>query len=116
MCVYPIFETLFSIYRKKFLRGMSPGVPDGVHLHMLIYKRVMRWGLGAKNAKVMTRRNSMTSPYLWILCMMAVVPSMLFWDLPGVLAGFIALFGASYVIFYWRIVRFKSPSWLVVRR
>lgn len=25
MFIYPIFETLFSIYRKQFLRGISPG-------------------------------------------------------------------------------------------
>ena len=116
MCIYPVFETLFSIYRKKILRGMSPGVPDGVHLHMLIYKRVMRWGLGVRTAKAITRRNSMTSPYLWFICMLAVVPSMLFWDRPGWLAVFIVLFGASYVLLYWRIVRFRLPGWLIVRR
>jgi hypothetical protein len=36
-----VFETLFSIYRKKFVRGKSPGAPDGVHLHMLVYKRLV---------------------------------------------------------------------------
>lgn len=24
LCIYPVFETLFSIYRKKWLRGRSP--------------------------------------------------------------------------------------------
>jgi hypothetical protein len=28
----------------------------------------------------------------------------------------ILLFGVSYVALYWRIVRFKSPRWLVFRR
>jgi UDP-N-acetylmuramyl pentapeptide phosphotransferase/UDP-N-acetylglucosamine-1-phosphate transferase len=116
MCIYPIFETVFSIYRKKFLRGISPGVPDGIHLHMLVYKRLMRWSLGSQTAKTLTRRNSFTSPYLWFLCMLAVVPSMLFWDNSAVLAGFIALFAATYTIVYRRIVRFRTPGWLVVRR
>ena len=114
LCIYPVFETLFSIYRKKVLRGMSPGVPDGVHLHMLVYKRLMRWGLGVRTAKVLTRRNSLTSPYLWILCMAAIVPSMLFWNNSAVLGGFIVVFGASYTILYWRIVRFRVPGWMVV--
>ncbi|KWE82613.1 hypothetical protein WL81_30570 [Burkholderia ubonensis] len=43
---YPIFETCFSIYRKKFMRGMSPGIPDGMHRHMLVYKRLMRRLIG----------------------------------------------------------------------
>lgn len=116
LCIYPVFETLFSIYRKKFLRGMSPGVPDGVHFHMLVYRRLMRWAVGDRSAKALTRRNSMTSPYLWIMCMLAVVPAVLWWDNTAVLATCIVLFGVLYTVLYWRIVRFKSPRWLVVRR
>jgi UDP-N-acetylmuramyl pentapeptide phosphotransferase/UDP-N-acetylglucosamine-1-phosphate transferase len=116
LCIYPVFETLFSMYRRKFLRDMSPGLPDGIHLHSLVYRRLMRWAIGSKSAKALTRRNSMTSPYLWMLCMMAVVPSVLFWDNTAALAGFIVLFGVTYVALYWRIVRFKSPRWLVYRR
>lgn len=116
LCVYPVFETLFSIYRKKFIRGMSPGVPDGVHFHMLVYKRLMRWAVGNRNAKELTRRNSMTSPYLWALCMLAVVPAVLWWDSTPMLATFILLFAITYVVLYWKIVRFKAPRWLVFRR
>jgi UDP-N-acetylmuramyl pentapeptide phosphotransferase/UDP-N-acetylglucosamine-1-phosphate transferase len=116
LCIYPVFETLFSIYRKKVLRGMSPGVPDGVHLHMLVYKRLMRWAVGERSARELTRRNSMTSPYLWLLCMLSVIPAVLWWHSTPVLAGFICLFGLSYVTLYWRIVRFRAPRWLVFRR
>lgn len=38
---YPIVETLFSVYRKKILLKISPFQPDGLHLHMLIYKRLV---------------------------------------------------------------------------
>jgi UDP-N-acetylmuramyl pentapeptide phosphotransferase/UDP-N-acetylglucosamine-1-phosphate transferase len=116
VCMYPIFETLFSIYRKKFLRGMSPGVPDGVHFHMLVYRRLMRWAVGNREAKQLTRRNSMTSPYLWMVCMCSIVPAVLFWDNTPVLTGFIALFAVGYVVMYWRIVRFKTPRWMIYRR
>lgn len=116
LCAYPIFETLFSIYRKKFLRGMSPGVPDGVHLHMLVYKRLMRLMIGTTPDRRKTVRNSMTSPYLWVLCLLSVVPAVLWWDNTMVLTVFLVLFMVSYVVLYWSIVRFKTPSWLVVRR
>lgn len=115
LCAYPIFETIFSIYRKKFLRGMSPGVPDGVHLHMLVYKRLLRW-TGSSVETRQTQRNSLTSPYLWFMCMLSVVPAVLFWRNSLVLAGFIVLFMASYVLLYWSIVRFRSPRWLVLRK
>lgn len=116
LCAYPIFETLFSIYRKKFLRSMSPGMPDGVHLHMLVYKRLMRLMVGSTSDRRETRRNSMTSPYLWVLCMMSVIPAVLWWNNTFVLSCFLVLFMVSYVFLYWSIVRFKTPKWLVFRR
>jgi len=116
LCAYPIFETMFSIYRKKVLRNMSAGLPDGVHLHMLVYKRLMRWVVGGTAAQELLSRNSMTSPYLWLLCSLSVIPALLWWDNTPVLSGFIVLFMVSYLALYWRIVRFKSPRWLVVRR
>jgi UDP-N-acetylmuramyl pentapeptide phosphotransferase/UDP-N-acetylglucosamine-1-phosphate transferase len=112
VCVYPVFETLFSIYRRRFLRAVPPSMPDGIHLHSLIYRRVMRWAVGDKSAKALTRRNSMTSPYLWLLCMLSVIPATLFWDRSGLLAVFLAMFAFSYVALYWRIVRFKAPRWM----
>ena len=116
VCIYPVFETVFSIYRRVMLRGQPAGMPDGIHLHSLIYRRIMRWATGRKSKRSAARRNSMTSPYLWMLCMTAVVPAMLFWDSTPLLGGFIVLFGLSYTVLYWRIVRFKAPRWMVTRR
>ncbi len=116
LCIYPVFETLFSIYRRMVLRGAPPGMPDGVHLHSLIYRRFMRWAGGKRAVRSLTRRNSMTSPYLWMLCMLSVIPSMLWWNNTPVLGGFIIAFGLLYVTLYWRIVRFRSPRWLASRR
>ncbi len=112
VCVYPVFETLFSIYRRRFLRAVPPSMPDGIHLHSLIYRRLLRWALGDRSAKTLIRRNSMTSPFLWLLCMLSVVPAMLFWDNSAVMAGCLLLFAMTYVGLYWRIVRFKSPRWM----
>lgn len=116
-CIYPVFETVFSIYRRVMLRDQPAGMPDGIHLHSLIYRRAMRWAVGKKAARrSLARRNSMTSPYLWMLCMLAVVPAMLFWNNTPVLVAFIVLFGVIYTGLYWRIVRFRSPRWLASRR
>ena len=116
MAIYPVFETLFSMYRRKVVRGRSVGTPDGVHLHSLVYRRLLRWAVGSRDAKLLTRRNSMTAPYLWILCMTAVVPALLFWDNSRVLGGFIVLFATGYTLLYASIVRFRAPRWLVMRR
>lgn len=113
MLIYPIFEVCFSIYRRRFVRGVSPSMPDGVHLHMLIYKRVLRWAVGSKVAAQLARRNSMTSPYLWVLCLSAVLPATIFWRYSALLAGCCLIFIVGYVWLYQRIVRFRSPRWII---
>ena len=115
MVIYPVFETLFSMYRRRIVRGHAVGIPDGVHLHSLIYRRLLRWAVGQNDAAALTRRNAATAPYLWLLCMLAVVPSVLFWHSSRMLGGFILLFGVSYVLLYGSIVRFRAPRWLVRR-
>jgi UDP-N-acetylmuramyl pentapeptide phosphotransferase/UDP-N-acetylglucosamine-1-phosphate transferase len=116
LMIYPAFEVIFSIYRKKFVRGMSPGVPDGVHLHMLVFKRLVRWTFGRRDARALTRRNSMTSPYLWLLSLAAVIPATLFWRHTWILVGFCTLFVVSYVWLYVQIVRFNAPQWMILRK
>lgn len=116
LCIYPVFETLFSIYRKKLVRGKSPGAPDGVHLHMLVYKRLVRWAVGSSEARLITQRNAMTSPYLWVLSSMGTIPAVLFWQYEYVLMFFVALFSISYVVLYRRLVLFRMPRWLVLQK
>lgn len=116
LCAYPIFETIFTMYRRKVLKGKPTGLPDGIHLHTLIYRRVVRVALGPSEDRSQTARNSMTSPYLWLLCLMSVIPAVLWWNNTAVLAGFLLLFMVSYVLLYWSIVRFKVPRLLVLRR
>jgi UDP-N-acetylmuramyl pentapeptide phosphotransferase/UDP-N-acetylglucosamine-1-phosphate transferase len=115
-CIYPIFETLFSIYRRVVVRARPAGMPDGIHLHSLVYRRIMRWAVGRRGKRSLERRNSMTSPYLWMLCMLAVVPAMLFWRHTEVLAVCIGLFAVTYVVLYRSIVRFRTPRFLARRR
>ncbi|MBC7710593.1 MAG: glycosyl transferase [Rhizobacter sp.] len=117
LCAYPIFETLFTMYRRKGVRGVATGMPDGIHLHTLIHRRLIRWTLSnGQEKRRLTRRNSMTSPYLWLLCLCSVVPAVLWWDNTLVLSGFLLIFMVSYVWLYARIVRFKTPKALIFRR
>ena len=41
ICAYPIIEVLFSIYRRKVIQGVSPGAPDALHLHTLVFRRLV---------------------------------------------------------------------------
>jgi UDP-GlcNAc:undecaprenyl-phosphate/decaprenyl-phosphate GlcNAc-1-phosphate transferase len=111
LLIYPVWETLFSIYR-KLSRGQSPGVADALHFHQLIYRRIVRGVFDDDEARRMLMRNNRTSPYLWGFTILTVIPAVLFWANTPVLIFFTALFVVSYVWAYVRIVRFKVPRWL----
>ncbi len=111
LLVYPVWETLFSIYR-KLARGQSPGAPDALHFHQLIYRRIVRPLPYDDPARRMLARNNRTTPYLWVLALMAAVPAAMFWRETRALMALCAVFIVTYVAAYVGIVRFKVPRWL----
>ena len=111
LLIYPVWETVFSIYRKS-ARGVSPGVADALHFHQLIYRRLVRGVFHDDASRRMLIRNNRTSPYLWGFTLLTVVPAVLFWSNTWILMAFCALFVLSYVGVYIAIVRFKIPNWL----
>jgi len=116
LCAYPIFETIFTMYRRRVLRGVATAQPDGIHLHTLIHRRLIRLNVGGdRGDRRRMNRNSMTSPYLWLLCLLSIIPSVLWWDSTRILSVFLLLFILLYVFLYWRIVRFRTPRWLASR-
>jgi UDP-N-acetylmuramyl pentapeptide phosphotransferase/UDP-N-acetylglucosamine-1-phosphate transferase len=110
---YPIFETLFTIWRRTVHQGRNPGLPDGVHFHSLIYRRVMRWANPkSKNVDRNYLGNARTSPYLWVISCLGIVPAILFWNSTNLLMLSSIIFMLLYVYIYRRIVHFNKPSWL----
>ena len=111
LLIYPVWETLFSIYR-KLVRGTSPSVADALHFHQLIYRRIVHGVFHDDESRRMLMRNNRTSPYLWAFTMLTVVPALIFWRNTAVLMAFCFLFVLSYVVAYLMIIRFKVPRWL----
>jgi len=64
-CTYPVWETVFSMWRKGIHRNTGVSNPDKLHLHMLIYRRLtLRWAID-KN-KPWTK-HAFTSISIWTL-------------------------------------------------
>lgn len=115
LVIYPVWETLFAIYRKAILKNTSPSQPDGLHLHMLIHKRLVKSPYGGTARQRMLKRNSSTSPYLWVLSLMTAIPALIFWDQGAWLQGFCVVAVLACFTLYWRIVRFRAPKFMVFR-
>ncbi|AOJ05781.1 hypothetical protein WS70_23535 [Burkholderia mayonis] len=114
--IYPTWETLFSMYRRKMVRGRPVSAPDCLHLHTLIYRRARRCGAHGCDRHKRLLSNSGTAPFLWLLTLLAVVPATLFWRNGVLMFVSICAFIALYVWLYASIVHFRTPRWLFVGR
>lgn len=108
---YPILETLFSIYRRKFIHKRKISEPDSNHLHQLFYKRVVPVVFNFKKDYILLR-NSLTSPFMWFLSSMAILPSVIFYKDTFILIIFTIFFTFIYVLIYKSIVTFRLGKFL----
>ena len=122
LCIYPVFETLFTIGRRLLRVGRrgvklrSAFMPDSLHLHSLIHRRLVRTSVQVAGERRSNMRNAMTAPYLWVLCLLSVLPCVMWWDDTVLLCQFALAFVALYLLLYRAIVRFQAPLWLSLRR
>jgi UDP-N-acetylmuramyl pentapeptide phosphotransferase/UDP-N-acetylglucosamine-1-phosphate transferase len=100
LLVYPIFETLFSMYRRKVIQGQSPGHPDRQHLHQVIYMRLKRSRTDTSDPASLTRLNSMVAPFGWLMTLACAVPALLLWEEARWLVAASFLFCGVYVMLY----------------
>lgn len=114
LMAFPIWETLFTMYRRKY-RGHSAGRADALHLHFLVYRRLVRWRGESRTALAYVRRNSLASTCMWVLPLICFGCALDFWDDSSrlMVAGW--AFNFLYVAIYICFVRFKVPAWLVRR-
>lgn len=106
---YPVFETLFTIYRRKIYQGKNPGLPDGLHFHTLIYRRIL---LRRNSMGGWVSANARTAPYLWALSTACIIPAVLYHKSTLKLIATALIFTFFYLWVYQKIVRFKTPRWL----
>jgi UDP-N-acetylmuramyl pentapeptide phosphotransferase/UDP-N-acetylglucosamine-1-phosphate transferase len=101
----PIFETLFSIYRRKIYKDINPSVADALHLHSLIYRRLVR--KDKKNSAYSLSPNSKTSTIVWVFGLAQSFLAIIFSsNTPALLICFILL-SWLYIYIYRSLVRFK---------
>ncbi len=108
LVLYPVWETVFSIYRRKFLKKSSPYMPDAFHFHQLFYRRITKSLLDRDLNDL--ERNYLTTPFLWVMELLCFVPAVLFWKNTFILIFFSMCFVIFYIWLYFRIVKFKIPK------
>lgn len=101
LLIYPVFETFFSIYRRKFKHGLSPGQPDNMHLHQLIHDNIVQCGKRTCTSET----NHRVAKYLWIPAVATAMLACTFWQSTMVLIGLTIAYCLFYVVNYRRIAQ-----------
>jgi UDP-GlcNAc:undecaprenyl-phosphate GlcNAc-1-phosphate transferase len=100
--IYPITETLFSIYR-RIKNGRSPGSPDLNHLHSLIYRRLAIGNTKNKSVKL----NSASSIFIWPYLALSNILAIIYCTNSYYLIFFITIFFIIYLISYKILIRLQ---------
>lgn len=112
---YPVFETLFSIWRRRVKRGSPVDQPDALHLHHLVFRRLVRVTFSRDSRHAIPALcNALASPYLWVLTLVGLVPATIWWDNPLILSVSLLVFAAIYLWIYSRLVSWRRPMWLLL--
>jgi UDP-GlcNAc:undecaprenyl-phosphate/decaprenyl-phosphate GlcNAc-1-phosphate transferase len=61
---YPVFETLYSMFRRKVYHNVSHDAPDDQHMHQLLYKCIKR--VRGSDQGALISNNSLTSVPIWL--------------------------------------------------
>jgi UDP-N-acetylmuramyl pentapeptide phosphotransferase/UDP-N-acetylglucosamine-1-phosphate transferase len=105
ICVHPITEVLFSIYRRHY-KELHPGHPDRLHFHSLVKRRYARRWFGHLSNRV---QNSITGVTVGLMTFVAVAFANITYASSAGSGLVFILFVFGYVFIYMRMVRHYWP-------
>lgn len=103
LVAYPFTETIFTIFRRKFIHKTRAMQPDCLHLHQLIFSRCFheKMSLLHKNARVM--------PIAAIMMIPQTVCAILWYDNTMMILLSLLAYWVFYVYVYVMLIKFKTP-------
>ena len=108
LVVHPVWETLFSMYRRSRRGWSEMGRPDALHLHSLVYRRVLKARRTASRQGADS--NAITSVYLWFVAVACAAPALIYWRDTSVLVTLSVGFAVAYVLIYRRLLQSEAAS------
>jgi UDP-GlcNAc:undecaprenyl-phosphate GlcNAc-1-phosphate transferase len=111
---YPVWETMFSIYRRRLVNRKAAMRPDALHFHSLVYRWMTRLKIGHGNSADAWRRNAHSSVVCWMFPLLTMLLAICFWGETWKLACSALGFAAVYVLVYREIANAKN--WRRIRR
>ena len=111
----PLIETLFSMYRRTVIRSHPVNQPDALHLHTLVYRRILLNPSLTYTAKQLNAVNAKVALFFWLPAANFAVLACIFAESTKVQLVLMLIYLAMYNWLYQRLVRFNSPAFMRFR-
>jgi len=102
LVLYPLYETVFTIFRRKISHQKEVMQPDTNHLHSLIFKKVTSQKCFANNPNIC---NAMTSIVIWVFTLFSIIPAIVFYKDQDILISYAFFYMFLYTLIYKRLER-----------
>jgi UDP-GlcNAc:undecaprenyl-phosphate/decaprenyl-phosphate GlcNAc-1-phosphate transferase len=79
LLAYPVWETIFTMFRRKVIQGVSPGLPDRLHMHQLLYLCLARDRADASDPASLARMNNRVAPCTFLVGLACAAPALMLW-------------------------------------
>ncbi|PRD65443.1 MraY family glycosyltransferase [Malikia granosa] len=109
ICVHPVTEVIFSIYRRR-VKQAHPGHPDRLHFHSLVKRRyIARWFSHLS----MQSKNSITGLLVGGMTITAVIVANIVYESTLMSAICFIGLGVGYILLYLRMIRHR---WIITKK
>jgi len=111
----PLIETLFSMYRRNVVRNHPVNQPDALHLHTLVYRRLLFNPELKYSSNQLNAVNAKVALYFWLPATIFATLSCIFVESTEAQLGLMLIYLIMYRWLYSRLVRFKVPAFMKFR-
>jgi UDP-GlcNAc:undecaprenyl-phosphate GlcNAc-1-phosphate transferase len=111
----PLIETLFSMYRRNVVKNLPVNQPDALHLHTLVYRRILHNPSLPYTADQLNAVNARVAAFFWVPAAVLASLACIFAERTEAQLFLMLIYLAVYSWVYRRLVRFNTPFLLRLR-
>jgi UDP-N-acetylmuramyl pentapeptide phosphotransferase/UDP-N-acetylglucosamine-1-phosphate transferase len=111
----PLIETLFSMYRRYVIRNHPVNKPDALHLHTLVYRRILFNPASTYTANQLNAVNAKVARFFWLPAAIFAVLACIFAESTEAQLALMLIYLSIYNWLYMRLVRFNTPAFMRFR-
>ena len=99
ICIYPVWETIFSIFRRRVMRNINSGLADQIHFHHVLLQRLHKWQRSS-DTRASWKSHGLTSILIWGMVLVCQALALVAYPSNALAAIAVIWFGMLYIWLY----------------